>query len=154
MNKRLFAAFLSLTFLAVACSEFKIGKDGSVTDKAVSNQDFAVYGDMVIAKSSIAKSRLSTQAGTNLDYYQGRLWPNGVVPLEFEPGTPQAQKDHLFKACRGWSEKAHVTCVTRTQGAVPYAYINLSDYDQDNENRGLSCFSNVGAYASGNKSEM
>lgn len=92
-----------------------------------SDEKTVTVDDMIMEKDDFdTEEGYTTQAATSFSYYQSTPWPNGVLPIVFDPSISQARKDFFFAKCATWTANAKVRCVNRTSQAV-YVYVT-DDY--------------------------
>lgn len=54
------------------------------------------------------------------------LWRGGVLPVEFEDGYRQRERDAFFDACKWWSAISRVKCVDQTT-ETDFVFVSASD---------------------------
>lgn len=63
---------------------------------------FVMIGDMAFKADTLG--RLG---------FNGKRWPSGIVPIEFDPNVSSTNQQRFFTACQIWSKVAAVRCIPR-----------------------------------------
>jgi len=83
-----------------------------------------IEGDILVRTSFVKEHQLNPQAT-----WTANLWPNGVVPYEFDANVTQANRTAMLQAMTDWQNVAAVSFVARTNQAD---YIHIQDSSGNN----------------------
>jgi hypothetical protein len=102
---------------------------GQYTSVAVSNGYVQVQGDIITTEARAAKlmaEMRGEEVQPNFAYAPSRLWPNGVVPYDFDSGVSAAQQTIFISAMTAWQNSfPGVTTVTFQPRNKETAYLHL-----------------------------
>lgn len=141
----IFAVCIAVLLAFQNCSprDFEAAHNPSVYDPAT-NPDKIESGDMLLDRSAItSKGDPSStggfdQAASGLPVYYAKTWPNGKVPVQFDPTISLTNRQSWLSACATWAPYTSIKCVTRTTEA-DYVYVTDDDTTR--------CYTDVGAYS-------
>ncbi len=69
---------------------------------------------------------VASKAGRDLTDVAANYWKNGLIPLKFESGNTQTEKNMVFSACAKWSKVADVDCVYYNSSIHGSNYLNVT----------------------------
>lgn len=94
--------------------------------------------DMILDADRLGRFESAVQPGAHYESFTARPWEFGVVPVSFDEGVTDMQKQTFFNACAFWAPSG-VLCVERTDHP---AWVHVTRLDD-------GCYSKVGMGTAG-----
>ena len=116
---------IGLAIVVSGCGELtsQIHDTNSIASK-IAEPEPVVVGDILIDPDTYEQLQEMASAGASADNSEMTTqaillrgisrWPNGILPIQFDQGFSQPQKNKFFEYCAMWGETSSVRCVSRT----------------------------------------
>jgi hypothetical protein len=116
----LLALILGIGFVYSNCGQFDTEGINNELSESENNDAYVWVGDMLIPEEGISEPKFSVSGASGFQIYNSRPWPNGRIPVAFEPSLSQEKRKLFFEACQEWSYVANVSCYDRSIENYPY----------------------------------